>query len=253
MLLRERIAQYPWLFRTLVRARASWKKGAARRIVHYCRRGHLRRPVEVRRFLNRPGPHCLQVGCGLHPIRNSSWINGDWVGGEIYLDAAKRLPFPDSSLDALFTEHFIEHLPQTAVRPFLSEAHRVLKPGGVIRQSTPDLQALIEIYRDERSVVAQRTVLARHFRTHGSQGRVAANGCQYVNDMFRLWGHQFLFDRDTMRDVLLAAGFEEPQWVEYGVSEVPYLSSVERHADEDWMKSGFVMICEARKKLIREP
>ncbi|MEY2485121.1 MAG: hypothetical protein QOH39_769 [Verrucomicrobiota bacterium] len=49
------------------------------------------------------------------------------------------LPLPDESCDAIYCFHTIEHLrPRTAER-FVRDLHRLLKPGAILRISTPDL------------------------------------------------------------------------------------------------------------------
>ncbi len=49
------------------------------------------------------------------------------------------LPLPDSSVDVIFHEDFLEHLSQRDQIVFLAETLRVLKPGGVHRVNTPNL------------------------------------------------------------------------------------------------------------------
>ncbi|OGZ22738.1 MAG: hypothetical protein A3A08_01790 [Candidatus Nealsonbacteria bacterium RIFCSPLOWO2_01_FULL_41_9] len=49
------------------------------------------------------------------------------------------LPLPDSSVDLIFHEDFLEHLDQKEQVIFLSETLRVLKPGAVHRVNTPNL------------------------------------------------------------------------------------------------------------------
>ena len=46
------------------------------------------------------------------------------------------LPWPDSSFDRVFLLDVVEHVPEPL--EMLSEAHRVLKPGGILVLSTPD-------------------------------------------------------------------------------------------------------------------
>ena len=49
----------------------------------------------------------------------------------------------------VFAEHLIEHLTFAEDRRFCSEVYRTLRPGGVVRLSTPDLQFLVRYYEDE--------------------------------------------------------------------------------------------------------
>ena len=65
---------------------------------------------------------------------------GDRV--ECRLADAKGLDFPDDSFDAVFSNTILHHIPDP--KPFLAEACRVLRPGGVLlirdllRPSTPE-------------------------------------------------------------------------------------------------------------------
>jgi len=46
--------------------------------------------------------------------------------------AAESLAFPDASVDVVFSSMFLHELPLKSIRAFLAEAHRVLRPGGVL-------------------------------------------------------------------------------------------------------------------------
>lgn len=68
------------------------------------------------------------------------WINIDanmFTGKcDIWLDLRNPLPFPDNSVDAIYSHHMIEHLPD--IEAHFRDAHRVLKPGGVYRAGGPN-------------------------------------------------------------------------------------------------------------------
>lgn len=55
------------------------------------------------------------------------------------------MPFADSSVDVIYSSHVIEHVEDRHVLTFLSEASRVLKPGGVLRIATPDAEFLWDV------------------------------------------------------------------------------------------------------------
>jgi 2-polyprenyl-6-hydroxyphenyl methylase/3-demethylubiquinone-9 3-methyltransferase len=56
------------------------------------------------------------------------------AAAEFHVASAGALPFPDASLDVVVVSELLEHLPEW--EPCLSEAVRVLRPGGVIYVST---------------------------------------------------------------------------------------------------------------------
>ena len=60
------------------------------------------------------------------------WINVDanaFTGRcDVWADLRYKLPFPDGSVDAFYSHHVIEHLPDLAFH--WREIHRCLKPGG---------------------------------------------------------------------------------------------------------------------------
>lgn len=88
------------------------------------------------------GAVVLDLGCG--PGRDHYLFNGHRIVGldryagdgiEIVADAEKRLPIPDASYDAVFSNHVLEHLcrPEDTLR----ECHRILRPGGTLIVSVP--------------------------------------------------------------------------------------------------------------------
>lgn len=65
----------------------------------------------------------------------------------LYGDATKRLPVPNESCDALYSSHMLEHLDRHAVSRFFKESVRILKPGGILRISVPDISKRVEQYK----------------------------------------------------------------------------------------------------------
>jgi predicted SAM-dependent methyltransferase len=55
-------------------------------------------------------------------------------------DTRRGIPAPDSSFDAIYSCHVIEHFSKDLAMAYLKELARVLKPGGVCRISTPNLE-----------------------------------------------------------------------------------------------------------------
>jgi predicted SAM-dependent methyltransferase len=63
-----------------------------------------------------------------------------------FANAALRIPCPDNSAAAVYSSHMIEHLDRMEAAAFLTEASRILRPGGVLRVAAPDLALLADRY-----------------------------------------------------------------------------------------------------------
>lgn len=53
-----------------------------------------------------------------------------------------------------------------------------------------------------------------------------------INNFFWAWGHRFLYDADTLRQALCAAGFNDIQFYKPGISAHPNLKNLEVHGRE---------------------
>ena len=90
-------------------------------------------------------PVKITIGSGLKPL--DGWINTDvvWRGGP-YLDATKPWPIPAGSVDFIYADNVIEHLTLPQGRLAFQNAFDALRPGGVIRLATPDVEAVARQY-----------------------------------------------------------------------------------------------------------
>ena len=80
----------------------------------------------------------LHLGCGATIL--SGWVNLDsrpLPGVQIVRDILRGLPFSDSTVDQVYSENFLEHLPQGECIWVMNEIHRVLKPGGTAHHLIP--------------------------------------------------------------------------------------------------------------------
>lgn len=78
----------------------------------------------------------------------AGWINVDanmFTGRcDVWTDISRRLPFRDASIDAVYSHHVIEHLPD--LWGHFRELYRIVKPGGVIRVGGPNGDAAMREY-----------------------------------------------------------------------------------------------------------
>ncbi len=84
----------------------------------------------------------LNIGCGggktgRHTRKNKQ-LNIDLIAGGVRADGL-ALPFRSESFEAAQAIHVLEHIPRAKHGSFIREAHRVLKPGGVLWIEVPNL------------------------------------------------------------------------------------------------------------------
>ncbi len=208
-----------------------------------------RRKGQIAEYLAKNTVRKLQIGAGFHAFEG--WLNTDLEprGPQfVYMDATTPYPLPTDSFDYIFTEHIIEHVPYTAGKAMLGECLRVLKPGGRIRIATPDLQNLLGLYSPDKTEMQQRYMawITQQFLPNVPK----VHECYVLNNAFRNWGHQFLYDRETLADLLTRVGFDQIKWCESNISNDPVLSGIDTHGSciEDQDMNRFEsMIVEAVK------
>jgi hypothetical protein len=59
---------------------------------------------------------------------------------------AKRITFPPGTLDAFYSSHTLEHIPQGDCTNLMERVHGWLRPGGIVRVVLPDLRRMAEAY-----------------------------------------------------------------------------------------------------------
>ncbi|HVT60231.1 MAG TPA: hypothetical protein VHR45_17805 [Thermoanaerobaculia bacterium] len=172
----------------------------------------------------------LHIGSG--HARLDGWINIDvqpLPEVDVVADVTKGLDF--SGVEAVFAEHFIEHLQIADALGFLLEAQRVLARRGWIRLSTPNLD----------------WVWASHYQLGGAPDLMRASAL-ILNRAFHGWRHQFLWNKELLGEALGASGFTDLRWCRHGESELPVFQGIERHETYgDSADLPHVIIAEARK------
>jgi predicted SAM-dependent methyltransferase len=155
------------------------------------------------------------LGCGPeHAL--PGWWNVDirsFPGVDQVLDATEAWPFEE--LEYIYAEHFLEHLSLEGAFGMLNEAWRCSRSGATIRISTPSLE----------------WVLASHFDPDEKRIERRIENTFMINRAFHGWGHQFLYSRELLRDILGRTGWEQIRFCNYGESANPDLSSLERHGN----------------------
>ncbi|KAJ1457753.1 hypothetical protein M885DRAFT_514808 [Pelagophyceae sp. CCMP2097] len=128
-------------------------------------------------------------------------------------DALQPYPLPPASFDWIFLEHFIEHIERDAALGFIREARRLVRPGGVIRVSTPDLALYVRGYLDPN-----KTFLTKHHEMMttgpmaGKNSHLRPTGAASFADLFRGYGHAdgHIYDHEELLALFHESGILAP-------------------------------------------
>ncbi len=167
----------------------------------------------------------LNLGCGSQVL--NGWVNVDYALGarftkipffrtlnrkiklfnldwndKIYLhNLTKKFPWPDSSVDVVYSSHTLEHMSKEDGRKFLEECHRVLISNGIIRIVVPDLQHNVNEYINgnvnAEDFVKDLGVLYKH-----SGGSIKKQLVPFLQ-----FPHKCMYDRQRLLAILQEIGF----------------------------------------------
>jgi len=107
-----------------------------------------------------------------------------------YLNVSKPWPYKNDVFEAIFSSHVLEHLPLLGVKACLSESYRCLAQGGVLRISVPDLDAHIKEYDPSQSMDWAINLFEANERSEKNM-------------------HHFMYNFESLRAILLSAGFTD--------------------------------------------
>ena len=177
-----------------------------------------RRSRRDTRALHAPVPRRLHLGCAT--VYKQGWINIDQLGPGVDFewDLRRPLPIADGSVDAIFHEHLLEHLPPTEGLALTRECHRLLRPGGILRIGVPDFGRYARSYVDGGSFVD--TV-----RPDLPTPLLALSEVAYH------YGHRSLWDEATLVGLLEEIGFRA-RACDFGESVLDPAPDSEHRKDE---------------------
>lgn len=139
----------------------------------YQRFNRKRRIWNLRRTISKTSPLKVIIGAG--PTHFPGWIQTDKELLDVTSPQDWRALFDPESIDALLSEHMLEHLSNRECQIALAECYKHLKPGALFRVAVPDGYRRDPVYLEEASPPKD--------------------------------GHQVLFNIDSLTAVLQSAGF----------------------------------------------
>jgi predicted SAM-dependent methyltransferase len=123
----------------------------------------------------------------------------------LYHDLSLSIPLYERSVNFIYSSHFFEHLFKDDAAALLKSCAKVLKPGGIIRISIPDLAYVISLYSLDR----KSEMLEDYFFVEGKGSYLAR--------------HKYMYDYELIKDALEKAGFSNVTRCNYQQGSVPDL------------------------------
>lgn len=155
----------------------------------------------------------LHLGCGKRYIPGFIHIDGLSYPHVDHVRPIDKLENVETgSADLIYACHVLEHFKRHEVEDVLREWLRVLKPGGVIRLSVPDLQALAQIYLET-----------------GNIDLVVGPLCGRQDHQYNI--HYNVFDYASMKRLLERVGFKDVRTYDWRHTE---------HADIDDFSQAYI-------------
>lgn len=177
------------------------------------------------------------LGCGTTFLKN--WINiGYWshlengglfnIDGAILLNHDLRLGIPaeDSSLEAVYHSHLLEHLNYKEGLSFIAEIHRVMQPNGLHRIIIPDLEAYAKAYLSKDSILLEK------YREHilKNDHEIYKTPASIFMGMLHNHEHKWGWDWETIKWALERQGFKDIKRTLFQESEFEDIENMEPYS-----------------------
>ena len=101
--------------------------------------------------LNLKGTVKLNIGCCRKQEKGFINLDLNDYGQDIVWDVRTGIPFPDNSVDLIWSQHVMEHFTESESQAVLREMYRVLKVGGIMVHTTPHASDPTSCYFDHKT------------------------------------------------------------------------------------------------------
>lgn len=147
----------------------------------------------------------------------------------------------DDSVDLIYLGQIIEHLnPIYEVPKLISECYRMLKPGGVLRITTPDLDLLIDAYKNGtmNKFADEQPDFYKEADPSSQLAYIMYGACGPNCTWNNYEGHMFLFTRQSMLSALKKMPFKEIAF--HPEVNVSYSEMMAKEAVDAGMSHSFI-------------
>jgi prepilin-type processing-associated H-X9-DG protein len=140
--------------------------------------------------------HKVHVGCGKNYLEGFINIDANFQRRVDYLlDTRAGLPFPDDSVEIIYSCHMLEHVHVTEAIEILKEWRRILSPAGYVRLTLPDFNYIFHILSGQAPANFPRSFDSRHG--------------QAINFLFCDGQHKYAYSPELIEELALGLGFSK--------------------------------------------
>lgn len=160
---------------------------------------HRKSKVYIRKLLETEKNICLDIGAekkrsGWHTLDINPYCDICW-------DLMKGLPFPDNSVQQIYSSHVLEHFSYSDITNLLKECLRVLTSNGTLSVCIPDARIYISTYVNGKDLDPKQFPLYESAFYGNSK-------IDYVNYIAYMDGHhKYMFDDENILAILKNIGF----------------------------------------------
>ena len=132
----------------------------------------------------------IHLGCG--NINLQGWLNidaRDFKHVHIISDGFDLTQFKENSIAEFYLCHVLEHFSFNETHNFLSKLYKLLKPGGLLRISVPDIEKLYILYNKQKKLSIVKNAIM--------------GGQNYPNDF-----HKSIYDHQELKNILEKNSFK---------------------------------------------
>ncbi len=145
----------------------------------------------------------------------------NWSDSVLIHDVRKRLPFQDSSVDYVYTSHFLEHNSLSDARRIIADVFRILKDGGIFRVVVPDLAIGARRYLDALKETPPDQTAASDFLEWMQLSRPGDRD-----------PHLWMYDEPSLTAILLELGFASVVVCRFKQGKVPDCDAIDNRPDD---------------------
>ncbi len=149
------------------------------------------------------------------------------------VDIRGKFPLEDNSVDYIYCSQVLEHFEKYETEKILAESYRVLKSGGLIRLSLPDIDQIFKIYTRDRGIdplLASRNI---NIIWWGYEKNLPPHNLIAKISRFFIRDHQWHYNKPTLKQMLKVSGFKDIRFYSFRNGNVPDIRKLDLEIHKD--------------------